>query len=264
IEPNTTSINDYLSPELIWTIFYMNATHEDVTIKERLYNTISSSLVCKTWRSLLLNSASIWVHLIYVEHKRRQKDEEIEIMHEILRRSGESPLHVHAILRPYRSGGAYLDFLDHVLSNYWERIVRLDMRIFVTVREAQETAFLSMLTRPASRLRSCHIELSPSGALIDQGSDYDIGPLPPLFGNAAPNLRYLRSDHLAISPQAPWLSTLTTLITTYRTKFTSSIPETLFVLARLPKLSHLQLGHHLWEHVPDLASISTYPSAHLP
>ncbi|KAF4622510.1 hypothetical protein D9613_009433 [Agrocybe pediades] len=218
---HANTLNDVLSPELLWAIFFINATHDNATAKERVQITITSTHVCKAWRMLLLDAASIWGQLIYVEHKEQNDDKEIDMMHEILRRSGESPLNVHAVLRSYRTGGGYRKLLDHVLVNYWARIKRLEIRFAGTMRRSHKNHFLSHLTRPSPLLCACHIQVDLDRT-IGRARNHEIGLSPPLFGGMAPNLHYLRGDYLAISPKASWLSGLTTLVTNYHSKFTSS------------------------------------------
>ncbi|KAF4622183.1 hypothetical protein D9613_009429 [Agrocybe pediades] len=257
------SINDFLSPELLLTVFLMNAMHNDATTKERVQNTIASTHVCRAWRSLLIDTSSIWGQLIYVKHTERQNDKEIDMMHEILRRSRESFLTVHAELRNYRTGGGHRKLLDHILITHWPRIQTLEIHFAGIMRRSHKNHFLSHLTRPSPHLRACHIQVDSSWS-VGNAENHEIGLSPPLFGDMAPNLHYLRADYLAIPSNAQWLSGLTTLITDYHSKFTTSVLQTLGVLSGLAQLSHLELLHEIPETVPDLASISKYPLVPLP
>ncbi|KAF4622443.1 hypothetical protein D9613_009453 [Agrocybe pediades] len=242
-----------LPPELLCAVFLMNATDDAVGMKQRIQNTLAASHVSQAWRKLLLGSSYIWSRLIYVHHQ--QRDREVEMMYEILRRSRKASLRVHAVLRIRRKGGKYKDLLANVLSEHWPRIERLEMKFLGIMREPRTNHFLRQLMRPSPFLRVCHIEI-PVGWSIGFAPENQIEFSPPLFANAAPNLRYLRSDYLPIATSAPYLSGLTTLITTANTRFTSSVSEMLHLLSTLPQLVHLQLFHAMSKTLPNTDRIS--------
>ncbi|KAF4622440.1 hypothetical protein D9613_009450 [Agrocybe pediades] len=180
-------------------------------------------------------------------------------MHEILRRSGgESPLHVFVVLRSYKAGEGYKEFVDLVLSKHWARVERLQLHFAgPIVQKEYRNHILSQLTRPAPSLCICHIEISPQ--LYPDLWQVTIGLSSPLFGNVTPNLRYLRCERLAIPTDATWLSGLTSFITTESTRFTGAVVETLTVLSNLPRLTYLELAHEMLvgDVVPEASGISS-------
>ncbi|KAF9547612.1 hypothetical protein CPC08DRAFT_715764 [Agrocybe pediades] len=250
-----------LPPELLWSVFLMNATDDAIGMKQRLRNTLTASHVSRAWRNLLLESSYIWGRLIYVHYQ--QKDKQVEMMCEILRRSGTSLLAVHAVLRSRREGGKYKQFLANIFSEHWTRIERLEMKFLGIMREPRTNHFLRQLMRPSPSLRVCHIDI-PVGRSIRSAPENQTELSPPLFANAAPNLRYLRSDYLPIATSAPYLSGLTTLKTTTNTRFTSSVSETLDLLSGLPQLVHLQLFHSMPKTLRSTPLMSTFPLVQLP
>ncbi|KAF9539495.1 hypothetical protein CPC08DRAFT_717434 [Agrocybe pediades] len=146
-----------LPPELLCAVFLMNATDDAVGMKQRIRNTLAASHVSRAWRNLLLGSSYIWGRLIYVHHQ--QKDREVEMMYEILRRSRKSSLRVHAVLRIRRKGGKYKDFLANVLSEHWPRIERLEMNALylsglTTLITTANTRFTSSLSETLDLLSS--------------------------------------------------------------------------------------------------------------
>ncbi|KAF9539497.1 hypothetical protein CPC08DRAFT_756316 [Agrocybe pediades] len=184
------------------------------------------------------------------------------MMHDILRRSGQSALHVFAVLGHSPRDSGYTDFLDHVMSKHWTSIEVLYLHLEGVHHRDK---FLPHLIRPSPSLRTCHIAIPVQDWWLRYWPKITIGLSRPLFENMAPNLRYLLCDHLAISTSAPWLSGLTTLITTKYTVFSNSLGvlETLKLLSGLSQLIYLELGHTIRNVVPE-AAVSSLSSVHLP
>ena len=78
-----------LDLDILWCIIKMNA---DMFNDPRALNTtLATSLVCREWHSFMLNTTSIWAHLIDLDHWiwRRVKGS-----HEMIRRTGTAFLWV--------------------------------------------------------------------------------------------------------------------------------------------------------------------------
>ncbi|KAF9552559.1 hypothetical protein CPC08DRAFT_714512 [Agrocybe pediades] len=168
-----------LSPDLLWNIFQMNAdmnddediqfdrSHDKVDspsdrCQRALTCTRLSSQVCSLWRSILLDSPSIWGRLIDVGLlclKWRNYWAE-----EIVRRSQDSPLHIKGPIAKEKA-----EFILDLLDKSWDRVCVLDVKVGnlgLTMREDLER-IQNIIFRPTKGLQFFKLDIVSSQAHID-------------------------------------------------------------------------------------------------
>ncbi|KJA24813.1 hypothetical protein HYPSUDRAFT_38482 [Hypholoma sublateritium FD-334 SS-4] len=256
--PNDSPIR-CLNFDILWCIIDMNANMFDDNTAA-LKTTLTTSRVCRDWRSFMLRTPSIWAHLIDVDYLYRCT---IEGRRELFRRSGTALLWIqthtpnsHPLCVPPR----YLNCVLDVLCEYRERIQRLDATI--VVRQARRWKPLYL---PMPYLESFSVTLVENSRASEVQDIRRLLPFSVLFGGSAPMLQELCYRSGRANLTAPWLRQLRSMVlwalltvsetlgvlmltnnlvklqisNTYTNDMTAKLP-----LATLPKLAYLELSLH--------------------
>ncbi|KAF4619271.1 hypothetical protein D9613_004648 [Agrocybe pediades] len=64
--PTCTTLN----PDILWTIFTHVAADYEEPMDDRLACILHASLVCRSWRPIILPATTIWSRLVYVDSDR--------------------------------------------------------------------------------------------------------------------------------------------------------------------------------------------------
>ncbi|KDR68570.1 hypothetical protein GALMADRAFT_146224 [Galerina marginata CBS 339.88] len=193
-----------------------------------------SSQVCRKWRDIILGSPLLWGKLL--DMSLLSELARGHWMNEVVRRSGRSPLH---ITTDNEGVSRRLSSLVTLLDDHWERVQVLNVILKVWVStDTIRSEISQILRRPTSCLRSFKLDF-----ISDTGYYPELGPEPPLFGNAAPALIALRCTHpfLNLGSTNLWLSQLRVLHITLDTR-TYNVPALLEAFKRIPGLEILMLG----------------------
>ncbi len=169
-----TSPIQRLDFDVLWHIFDLNA---DIFDDDRaLITTLATSYVCHNWRSLVLNSTSIWAHVMDLHH---WMWDTVEGSGELIRRSGTALLWIKTdIPHCYRRTKKQI---PDILETYWDRVQKLDVTIPYHLMNQ------SPLRRPALHLESLRVDISSCYRRPEFNN-----PSPSLFSGSAPLLRNLR------------------------------------------------------------------------
>ncbi len=218
-----------LDLDILWCIIKMNADMFNDSIA--LNTTLATSLVCKEWYSFMINTTSIWAHLIDRAHL-------IDLDHrlwysdmgsrEMIRRSGTALLWV----KLHRSDITGPEFRHFILfpSKNWTRIQRLEIST-----PAELHVEYSILRNPAPNLESFSIVFDPNPHYSHEPDSIFIW----LFNGTAPLLRELRFVNYRVnSPvSSPWLQKIVSL----ELRGEMAVSETLSILMLTENLTNLQL-----------------------
>ncbi len=230
-----------LNFDVLWHIFDINA---DICDDDRaLETTLATSYVCHDWRSLLLNSTSIWpgAHVMYLDHYM------VEGFQEIIRRSGTALLWIKA-----DSLYCYWSDMKHIpkfIDEHWDRIQKLEM----TIHDSFVDRWTS-LRRPAPHLESLRITFNCDSSKI---SDL----VQSLFSGSAALLRDLRWKGYGLSMsglkimQLPWLHQVRCM----ELSAGMTVSTTLRVLESTMNLANLRL-----DYVVENYCATTLPIVSLP
>ena len=154
-----------LNVDVLWRIFDINA---DIFNDHRaLHTTLATSGVCHDWRTLLLNSPSIWAHVMDLDNRLWNT---LEGTREMIRRTGTALMWMRTIL---------LHRMNIIATN-WERIEKLEIYI-----RPNEEDHWTALRRPAPYLKSFSIRFNPEYHKFKD-------PMPSLFAGSAPMLQHFR------------------------------------------------------------------------
>ncbi|KJA24808.1 hypothetical protein HYPSUDRAFT_200355 [Hypholoma sublateritium FD-334 SS-4] len=185
-----------LSEDILLHIFKLNA--DMLSDADALDTTRITSQVCHSWRHLMLSTSSLWARLIDMDCISYPWS--AEWRHELIRRSGDAPLWIHAS----RSSQAMniSEFFDTIEKN-WHRIQLL----LVSGHPSVDFTRLP-LGIPAPQLESFEVIF---GRSIGGEIDAEAGPAR-LFGGHAPKLRNLNiSNYKIVDQHEPWLGHLFSL-----------------------------------------------------
>ncbi len=146
-EPVTSPIQS-LDLDVLWHIFDINANIFDDD--KALETTLATSYVCHDWRSLLLNSTSIWAHVINLDHWQWGT---VEGSRELIRRSGRALLWIktHTGVHDYWRQKKQI---PNIMETFWNRIQMLEVTIYDDDDFANQCA---PLCRPTLHLESIRI-----------------------------------------------------------------------------------------------------------
>ncbi|KJA19395.1 hypothetical protein HYPSUDRAFT_204612 [Hypholoma sublateritium FD-334 SS-4] len=234
--------------DILWCIVKINADSmfED---NRALETTLASSRVCHDWRNFMLNTTSIWAHLVDLDHLLWRT---VKGRNELMRRSGTAMLWVkihdtynfnfHSCCAPH--------ILDVVREN-WERIQKLE--VVPHWKHAEE--WWPLLSIPAPYLESFAINFKQEYVMFNV-------VLESLFGGCAPMLRELRfsSGYKSIFTPRPWMRQLHSLDLTVELR----VAETLAVLMFAKNLVNLRLDRTVaGRSEPTLPLISLPKLVHL-
>ncbi len=171
-----TSPIQCLDLDVLWHIFNINADiFDDDTALE---TTLATSYVCHDWRSLVLNSTSIWAHVINLNHWMWNT---IEGSRELIRRSGTALPWIKTNIPPRYSRTKRQ--IPDILDTHWDQIQKLD----VTSYNLNDLKNHPPLRRPA-----LHLELLRVRFVGHRGRPEIESASPSLFSGSAPLLRDLR------------------------------------------------------------------------
>ncbi|KAF4612749.1 hypothetical protein D9613_011858 [Agrocybe pediades] len=226
---------DALPLELLWKIFMINterqipykatALYIDDEPDSRLDTARSCSQVCRTWRTLLLQSPSVWGRLLYIQSFERTADEWRKA---VISRVGDAPLWIIGIV-----SDSTRPFILSVLQKKWHSVQVLVMRD-KDLPDGKLSSAWSFLEREAPTLEVFNVWTN-SLRLDAQ----HIPPLSPLFRNAAPRLvSFVMSEPFHLTLPIPWLANLHTI--TFNRKL-QSVSTILSALKSTPRLKHLYI-----------------------
>ncbi|KAF8868253.1 hypothetical protein CPB84DRAFT_1388354, partial [Gymnopilus junonius] len=196
-----------LNIDLLLLIFKMNA---DMFADDKaLETTRFSSQVCREWRGVMLESPSLWGHLIDLDALTQRRD---EWRNEVLRRSGESSLSIKSfnalfILRslvPRSDGSLWLAedispweiFFFSLIDKKWNKIERLTIRMGSHIRFPTE-----ILCSPAPQLQIFEVSTANSVRIEEQQGRS-------IFDDKAPLLHTFHSRNLTFQLSASWIQNL--------------------------------------------------------
>ncbi len=272
---SVTSPIQLLNFDVLWRIFDMNANifDDDMALK----TTLATSRVCHDWRVFLLNSTSIWAHVMDLDDELWNS---VEGSREIIHRSGTALLW----LKAHHLGGYHLSTrgmkrVVNFVHTIWERVQKLDMHIIGRLSIAWHCCgSLILLRRPSPNLESFSLDFNQSNSLSNE--------LPYLFGGSAPMLRDFRlAGHRCNFFTLSWLQQLhsmqftgnlavseilsllmsTTNLTRLNLRLLFKVDRTAveLPLVSLPKLTHLDLIIEYYKLAPSavlVKKISVPPS----
>lgn len=193
-----------LNDDVLLYIFTINTNM--FSDSQALHRTWVTSQVCREWRSLMLDTPSLWAKLIDMDAIYRAPS--LELGHELIRRSGAAPLWISAAsVRTmgypcrYATNKDLAKFFFGVITKNWPRIqklvVRGDKSIFSLSR--------AMLSFPAPQLEHFEAPSPHVTVTVHDGLPDPEPPITPLFAGHAPVLRkFILSDYAA-EYWAPWL-----------------------------------------------------------
>ena len=208
-----------------------------------LKTTLATSCVCHDWRSCLLNSPSIWAHVIDLDHSLWST---VVGNDEMIRRCGSALMWMKTN-KLYVTLHRLNPVLD-IINKNWARIERLEVKIFAGLM-----GHWTPLYRPAMHLKSFAIYLNQEY--------YNFNDLfPSLFSGRAPMLRefHLEGNRCDFSPMS-WLQQLLSVELTGMT-----VSQTLKVLQSTPNLTNLQLADIIFDHTDVMHPLVSLPHlAHL-
>ncbi|KAF4612772.1 hypothetical protein D9613_011890 [Agrocybe pediades] len=210
-----------IPPELLQYVFLKNT---ELNIKhDRLKTARYSSQVCRSWRSLLLESPRVWSRLLDLDYLERSKDEWKE---EVISRIGEAPIWIEGRIKP-----STYPFMMSVLEKKWRNVEVLQLRGSLA---EFPTADWSFLGREAPNLQRFFMHFAESAS--DRNSITSRQYSSVLFNNVAPRLRQFEfSSACPVEVSASWLSNLHSIIFSIG----HTVSNIFSVLSNTPQLERL-------------------------
>lgn len=167
-----------------------------------LATTFVTAQVCNSWRTLMLETPSLWGHLIDVDYL-CQIRASVDWFIKIVQRSGSSDLWIKAV--DNRASTEQLDrYLFSLLAASWQRVQRLMVVIDASTLDPYSSPRWSWLYTPAQNLRVFDVDFTEKAPKPSPS-------LPPLFANEAPVLRQFRARYWPFNLRAPWIRDLRSL-----------------------------------------------------
>ncbi|KAF4609489.1 hypothetical protein D9613_012341 [Agrocybe pediades] len=257
--------HERLNTDILYSIFNLNASDYHCDTKERLGITIRTSQVCKAWRGLLLESATIWAKLVYIGPSARGIS--LKRASEALTRSKTAPLWLEGNFTSTKDIGQedLFDFFIKILRKDWERMQNITLVSaphMCFVLHDILSAYSNPLHRTAPTLRSFNINCTCWCQRQPEPLD-----MPPssLFSNVAPFIREFRarSKVLTFSIYAPWLAGLR-VFSTEKGSTTSTLRELVEALRSMPLLEEMEIGHEIVHDPRNDAKENCMLPIHLP
>ncbi|KAF9536645.1 hypothetical protein CPC08DRAFT_771495 [Agrocybe pediades] len=153
-----------------------------------------ASQTCSAWRDTLLHSPSIWAKCLIFDELESTSE---EWKSEVVRRTGNAPLHVIRLLEFRRRFDADDEWFYHFLRENWHRIHTLNITISVVSLEK----YLELQKLPAPHLVLCRCTFRLDKANPDR--TYLQNPDPVVaFGGGAPCLRKLMLNSSSFHPNS--------------------------------------------------------------
>jgi hypothetical protein len=216
-----------LVDDILAYIFLLNTTPPGHKSKEPTVEhatTVASSQVCTRWRSIALNSHTIWSIIDYRRHS-------LKWIETLLDRSNPSSLDFGS-----RFDSVYLSQWDDehgvlkLVFNHIDRLRIFNLRVTASTWELLCSRFLQM---PAPNLEFMHVFL-----------DDDAGHLThPLFDNHAPNLQSLGLGRCTVDLTSPVLTSITELhVDITPSNAHPNILDWLNILGGIPSLQSVHLS----------------------
>ncbi|KAF8887024.1 hypothetical protein CPB84DRAFT_1529207 [Gymnopilus junonius] len=238
-----------LNQDILWIIFLHVTEFQNLTPvwpnqrgPSPLTSLLHASQVCLSWRTLILNSSSLWGRVIDINSLYRSAD---MWKTEILQRTGKSCLHVKVLIR--RDDGLQR-FARTLLIGEWDRVRSLEIMFTMTLESQQELEKWRIFQTPAPKLECIYVDCTPP-------SRHTFANNFELFANDAPRLRHFSGLTLQINTGASWLSTLRYL--RFTSSFTAS--ELLGVLQRTPFLEELDVSTDMADCHVHLLGVTSLP-----
>lgn len=223
-----------LNTDILHCIINMNA--DMFSDETALTTTLSTSRVCHTWRTFMLEIPSLWACLIYLDHLHSSTG---TWCRELIRRSGTSLLRIkthRCAIHGYVDLAGCRKFVIDFIGENLGRIQKLEAKFDV---EFVHPAHWKPLYLPAPHLESLNLICPiPTSNLKS--------PFLSLFGGIAPTLREFRATGVGTDVAAPWLHQLHSIELNARLK----ISLTLEALMLASTLVNLRLDRHKMNDMP--------------
>ncbi|KAF9525606.1 hypothetical protein CPB83DRAFT_859285 [Crepidotus variabilis] len=264
----------HLPRDILWRIFLYNAVMSrniewemglsDPSEPNALLVTRHQSQVCCYWRSIILNSPSIWRRMI---HTRLLAQPSGNWRSEVLRRTQDSPLWVNAIVAGESDG-----WVTDILEDNWTRVEELHLYIDQSTPDLQKLLIRRTLLQPTSSLKSLTLRPGTQGLgqdLLFSTTESEAGSdAPDPFPKNMTALEFLRLDNAPETftfRSAHAFLTLHTLFLRFSLKRHSSL-DLLTTLARLPflKIFGLRNDAVAWTGTFDEGASIQFPNLDLP
>ncbi len=178
--PPVTSPIQLLNFDVLWRIFDINANIFDDAMA--LKTTLATSRVCHGWRGFLLNSTSIWAHVIDLDD---QLWNSVEGSREIIHRTGTALLWLKSRYLGYHLSDRGKKSVVNFVFTIWERVQKLDMHIAGYSVHHGAVDSWKLLRRPSPNLESFSLDFDNENSRLNE-------KLPYLFGGSAPMLHDFR------------------------------------------------------------------------
>ncbi|KDR68516.1 hypothetical protein GALMADRAFT_1033618 [Galerina marginata CBS 339.88] len=224
---------------ILLLIFSLNA--DIFSVKDALRTTRMSSQACRSWRSILLDTPSLWAKLIDLDVLDQVTD---NWRNEVLRRSADCLLWIKGTKRIYNASlwvkgpddvnriqydvSSLQRFFFSVLAAHWSRIERVAVSIEAGCVDSQAWRCIYL---PAPRLRDFELEFHDMDTTL-------VAPIVPLFANHAPLLTTFYAKHVKFDISAPWVPALRSITIGPPT----TLSETLDLLETTPLLETLRIN----------------------
>ncbi|KAF9552325.1 hypothetical protein CPC08DRAFT_293936 [Agrocybe pediades] len=208
--------------ELLQETFLKNTELDDIQ-HDRLTTARFCSQVCRSWRSILLQSPRVWGRLLDLDYLEKSKS---AWKKELVSRIGDAPIWMEGRIRQ-----STYSVVVSVLEKKWQNVQILQLRGSL---EQYPTADWSFLGRAAPNLERLFIHFPDPWDITPKYSSI-------LFNNAAPKLRQFEfSAAFQLDASAPWFSNLHTLILSTE----KTVTDILTMLKATPRLEHLHILRH--------------------
>jgi len=166
-----------LPEDIIWRIVVMiSFTTEQ---KQLLRHIRHLSQICRNWRSVAITTSTIWGRAIDMDVLGASSR---YWSYEVIRRSGNSPLHVYGAV--YGNRRRSNDLLTSLLKHHWSRFEVLDIEVF---NREDLSVWDTFCKEPAPSLESFRLSCYGQGHIPDS---FKVS----LFSDHAPKLRRLRFE----------------------------------------------------------------------
>lgn len=243
-----------LNSDVLLCIFTINAdifSDSQSLQTQSLHNTRSASQVCHPWRSLMLDTPSLWAKLFDMDELYNMFGR--EWWNELLRRSGAAPLWIKASwnmfrqlnMQPTDKSKQFEHFFDVIGCNF-HRIQKMDVH--------SSEYFLSSLTLAKLCVSAPHLEVFEVSLTEETLGAAGGAPIFPIFAGQAPLLRRFRLDGYIITLQEPWLRHLHFIELNHR----YGVPQILKILSATHDLQELVIEY------PESGASTRLPSVSLP
>ena len=188
-----------LDDDALMHIFTLNANM--FSDRHALRSTRTTSLVCQRWRSLMLNTPSLWARLIDVD--RISWAGHYEWRKELMSRTGTALLWIRLDkvkqIQPDDPSRGILRFFFDITSENWHRIQKLS--VFIHVDPMYQPTTWKTILLPAPVLETFDLIFERT----EPAANTDGTPVSVLFSGSAPMLRSFNFPGYVIDERVPWL-----------------------------------------------------------